>query len=341
MTRDTPRCARRVLPRLRPGRRRVRPSRASPARLRSAPARLRRAYAIPRAPRLAWPVLRPPFGRARATPAATWSAMSTGLDTATRFPSSGASRRRCHPRATVMGNANGHRPLPPDPALLTEVAGQLPRQRPQRNAAKRRLHLLCPCPASPNPGGASAGSAAKRLPRCRASLDLPQSLTGTLHAPAHRLPGHRQANTPGRRPGSKSCGRRPHATPPTGGSLPRARKRRRMREIGVRAYARTLAESAMPTRHPVDPGGMPSVPSSKLGKQTPHAAPREAARCRHVSHAARIAAPCPLADKPAVLSAVSACRRSSDRSPPTALVQTPACRPPKGKPAVKSRMPSS
>ena len=140
-TQYPPRCARRVLPRLRPGRRRVRPSRASPARLRCAPARLRRAYAIPRAPRLAWPVLRPPFGRARATPAATWSAMSTGLDTATRFPSSGASRRRCHPRATVMGNANGHRPLPPDPALLTEVAGQLPRQRPLR-CRLRDLDLL-------------------------------------------------------------------------------------------------------------------------------------------------------------------------------------------------------
>jgi len=76
----------------------------------AAPARLRRAYAIPRAPRLAWPVLRPPYGRARATPAATWSVMSTGLDAATRFPSSGASRRRYHPRALVMGNANGHRP---------------------------------------------------------------------------------------------------------------------------------------------------------------------------------------------------------------------------------------
>ena len=75
-------------PGFRPGLRRVRPSRASPARLCAAPARLCRAYAIPRAPRLAWPVLRPPFGRARATPAATWSAMSTGLDAATRFPSS-------------------------------------------------------------------------------------------------------------------------------------------------------------------------------------------------------------------------------------------------------------
>lgn len=32
--------------------------------------------------------------------------------------------------------------------------------------------------------------------------------------------------------------------------------------------------SATPTRHPLDPGGMPSVPSSKLGKRTPHAAPR-------------------------------------------------------------------
>jgi len=48
-----------------------------PSRATAAPARLRRAYAIPRAPRLAWPVLHPPYGRARATPAATWSARST------------------------------------------------------------------------------------------------------------------------------------------------------------------------------------------------------------------------------------------------------------------------
>lgn len=109
-------------------------------------------------------------------------------------------------------------------------------------------------------------------------------------------------------PGSKSCGRRPHPTPPTGGSLESARKRRKSRVIGVRAEARTLTESAMPTRHPMDPGGMPSVPSSKLGKRTPYAAPREAARCRHVSHAARIATPFGCC-KPAVLPAVSACRR--------------------------------
>jgi len=50
--------------------------------------------------------------------------------------------------------------------------------------------------------------------------------------------------------------------------------------------------------------------------------PRLAARCHHVSHAARIAAPCPLADKPAVLSAVSACRRFSDHARPP-----PLCRP--------------
>ena len=50
----------------------------------------------------------------------------------------------------------------------------------------------------------------------------------------------------------------------------------------------------MPTRHPSDPGMMPSVLSSRArrGQKTNSAAcPREAARCRHVAHAVRIAMP--------------------------------------------------
>ena len=39
---------------------------------------------------------------------------------------------RLFPRATVIGHANGHPTRYEDPALLTEVAGQLPRQRPMR-----------------------------------------------------------------------------------------------------------------------------------------------------------------------------------------------------------------
>ena len=219
-TQYPPRCARRVLPRLRPGRRRVQPrglrplgtvfrvrrglhgpccvlpsvghgprqplrgrrgppasmpQRAShPPALRAvatipaqpwsvyayAPARLRRAYAIPRAPRLAWPVLRPPFGRARATPAATWSAMSTGLDAATRFPSSGASRRRYHPRATVVGHADGPSPFPPDPALaclLRRRAAGPPTPHAVSLSRPRFIEPRRPSPASP------AGSAPEPL----------------------------------------------------------------------------------------------------------------------------------------------------------------------------------
>jgi len=77
---NPPRYARRVLPRLRPGRRPVRPSRASPARRTAAPDRLRRSYAIPRAPGLSC-VLRSRAGltpgTAARTPSPTWSARST------------------------------------------------------------------------------------------------------------------------------------------------------------------------------------------------------------------------------------------------------------------------
>ncbi len=98
-----------------------------------------------------------------------------------------------------------------------------------------------------------AGSAAKRLPWCRAWRDFFEFLTGspqalsaavtalldaaTCHAIARSATAEAPRRRSGRpssppppsrsgatgRPGSKSCGRRPHATPPTGGSLPRAR----------------------------------------------------------------------------------------------------------------------
>jgi len=49
-------------------------------------------------------------GHAARAPRPPWSVMSNGVETATRSPSSGASRRRCHPRATVAGAAYGDRP---------------------------------------------------------------------------------------------------------------------------------------------------------------------------------------------------------------------------------------
>lgn len=86
------------------------------------------------------------------------------------------------------------------------------------------------------------------------------------------------------------------------------------------------SHSTVPIHRPSDPRMMPSVLSSRArrGQKTSSAScPREAARCRHVSHAARIATPFGCC-KPANLSAVSACRRfSGPRSPPAALVQTP------------------
>ena len=62
------------------------------------------------------------------------------------------------------------------------------------------------------------------------------------------------------------------------GSLERARKRKR--ENRCPCAARTLSLSSMPTRRPNNPGGIPSVPSSKLGKRTSHSAPEDWPRCR-------------------------------------------------------------
>jgi hypothetical protein len=73
---------------------------------------------------------------------------------------------------------------------------------------------------------------------------------------------------------------------------------------------------------------MPSVLSfrAKRGQKTNSAScPREAARCRPVSHAARIATPFGCC-KPAVLSVVSACRRFQDqgaRPPPLPRPRAP------------------
>jgi hypothetical protein len=75
-TQDPPRCARRVLPGLRPDR--LRTALAGFARsATAAPARLRRAYAIPLPPRFARAVLLPRCARARPAPSAAWLAMST------------------------------------------------------------------------------------------------------------------------------------------------------------------------------------------------------------------------------------------------------------------------
>ena len=81
----------------------------------------------------------------------------------------------------------------------------------------------------------------------------------------------------------------------------------------------------------MEPRGIPSGPSSKTQKARSAFRPQEAARCRHASHAARIAMPSAVqAGRPAAPSvafgdggsAVSACRRFPDQeSPPAALLQ--------------------
>ena len=102
-------------------------------------------------------------------------------------------------------------------------------------------------------------------------------------------------------------------------SITRAEKEKK-RRIGVRASRGPGGINQCPPTAQSDPGGsrVCRPRSSESALRIPP--PREAARCRHVSHAARIAAPLSLANKPGVLSAVSACRRSSGQRPPAALV---------------------
>jgi len=107
------------------------------------------------------------------------------------------------------------------------------------------------------------------------SLDFFESLTGSFSSnhPVSR-----------RRRDSSKRGRRPLPTPPTCPAIARratadwrlsgTRAEDKARTIGVRASARTSVLLTMPTRHPLDPGGIPSVPSSKLGQHTPHSAPQ-------------------------------------------------------------------
>ena len=62
-------------------------------------------------------------------------------------------------------------------------------------------------------------------------------------------------------------------------------------ELGL---ARSAAAETTPTRRPSRPRVIPRVPSSQLGKRTPHVAPRERPQAASVIHPGGIAAPCPL-----------------------------------------------
>jgi len=106
---------------------------------------------------------------------------------------------------------------------------------------------------------------------------------------------------------------------------------------GARARART-SFSHFTHRPPIGPWQRPAcVVLEDFTKRTPHVAPREAARCRHVGHAARIAMPSALQTGRPVRRVVMS---PLSRDPPPRLLQTPnafqlACR---GKP-VQRRSP--
>lgn len=254
---------------------------------------------FPRAPHLSRAVLRPRCARARPAPGAPWSAMSNGLDAATRFPSSplrgspdpraDARLRRCHTSCEALPVVRTWLPrsaacAPAAPALPTRNRGRsCERSSPassrpprcSRNLLEAKFRANAPCgtprgrgvlvslspaavPGGPDTDHASkavmvcascpgalapsmrhlhrakrwrrlvAGSAAKRLPWCRAWRDFFESVTGSPQAlsaaaavtalrAVRRHPLRLRASRSGAtgRPGSKSCGWRPHATPPT------------------------------------------------------------------------------------------------------------------------------
>lgn len=61
---------------------------------------------------------------------------------------------------------------------------------------------------------------------------------------------------------------------PNGSRAPSSHAGKGKRQDRCPCAARTLDLSSMPTTRPKDPGGIPSVPFSKLGKRTSHSAPK-------------------------------------------------------------------
>jgi hypothetical protein len=117
--------------------------------------------------------------------------------------------------------------------------------------------------------------------------------------------------------GRKPFGRRRNAAE-IGGSLSSRAQEKDRESVSVRGT--DFYSFFMPTTRPKDPGGIPRVPSSVLGKRTSHSAPEKQpdAATSATPPGSRCLRPC----KPAVQSAVSACRRFPDQeSPPAALLQ--------------------
>ncbi len=161
------------------------------------------------------------------------------------------------------------------------------------------------------------------------SLDFFESLTGSPQALSAALTA---------RPSSRGFVESDRAVRETGPAVAGPPQRRNADDIGgSQSYARKKMRHVNPcprcsvdlhcnepTTRPLDPGGIPSVPPSKLGKHTPHSAPREAPDAAPSARqpGSRCLRPC----KPAVLSAVSACRRFQDqgsRPPPLTRPRTP------------------
>lgn len=218
----------------------------APGRGRPSAVVLPRASVLPSRSGLVMPRAR---GRARGTPSPPLPDSAPGWTPGLARCGAGP-RRLCSPR---WGGA----------ALPPSAGGRSAGVRAERPDARRRSGRPLACLAG---GSAKAGPAS-------ASCAFPCSPSSARCCLAFgSLP-------PRRRRGSRSPSAMSEVEWPPGGSRSRrlrigsesgrARREEERRGIGARAYARTLAKSAMPTRHPVDPGL--SAPKRKARSQKPDA----------------------------------------------------------------------
>jgi len=157
--------------------------------------------------------------------------------------------------------------------------------------AGQARHVSCKCPGALAPSmrhlhrakrwrRLGAGSAAKRLPWCRAKRDFFESSAGSpqaLSAPAltARRAVQRHAEGVTRQivwPSATSSRPEPCFARLLGLSLNHARAREERTAVSALSRGRRL--QCMPTRHPLDPNSIPSVSSSRTQKTHSACCPR-------------------------------------------------------------------
>jgi hypothetical protein len=231
---------------------------------------------------------------------------------------------------------------------LQRFAPVVPRRRPRRprmSRAGQARHVSCKYPALPaRPERLRLGTThsvvgGSRLPcgTCTAPIPiacasggqagclhlLPQALSGTSHRPSIPPQAGKRHALSVTHPMALPSSFHPQQHPVfSSSSAPPAQTHPHTRFLNIHTRAKTGVRArrgpVFMWSHPplTRPRSIPRAPSSELGKRTPDAAPREAARCRPVSRADRLATPYGHCE-PDTPSAVSACRRFLDQEPTT------------------------